>query len=116
MQGVFPKEQPLTRNTRGPRFGGGCGFHLAVAVLDIAQNRTAQIGQMCTDLVGAAGDKADLAQGNGPAVRSTSTSVMICLRRSSCDWWAWMLTLLFFSSCSHHAVNRPDCGIPTVMV
>ena len=32
----------------------------------IAQNRTAQIGQMCTDLVGASGDKADLAQGERP--------------------------------------------------
>ena len=80
VQGVFLRHIQKADAYRAQRlrFCAGTLVHLAVAVFDIAQHRLAQIGQMGTDLVGAPGDKADLAQGKG-------ASVMICLRRSSCD-------------------------------
>ena len=98
------------------RLGAGTLVHFAIAVFDIAQHRLAQIGQMGTDLVGAPGDKADLAQGKGACgaqhvhVRDDLLAALV-LRLMGV-----MLTLLFFSSCSHQAVKRPDCGMPTVMV
>ena len=48
---------------RALRPGAGALVHLAVAVFDISQHRPAQVGQMRADLVGAARDQADLAQG-----------------------------------------------------
>ena len=68
MQGVFlrnvQKTDPYRTQSLCP--GAGALVHLAVAVFDVAQHRLAQIGQMGTDLVGAAGDKADLAQSKRP--------------------------------------------------
>ena len=48
------------------RPGAGALVHLAVAVFDISQHRLAQVGQMRADLVGAARDQANPAQGKGP--------------------------------------------------
>ena len=65
VQGVFLRhiQKADAHRAQRLRFGAGALVHLAVAVFDIAQHRLAQIGQMCTDLMGAPGDKADLAQG-----------------------------------------------------
>ena len=51
------------------RPGAGALVHLAVAVLDVAQHRLAQIGQMGTDLVGAAGFEVEFEVGENGAVR-----------------------------------------------
>ena len=67
VQGVFLRhiQKADAHSAQRLCFGAGALVHLAVAVFDIAQHRLAQIGQMCTDLMGAPGDKADLAQGKG---------------------------------------------------
>ena len=63
MQGVFlrdaAKGKPL--GAEGLSLQAGTLVHLAVAVLDVAQHRVTQIGQVGTDLVGAAGDQSDAA-------------------------------------------------------
>ena len=68
MQGVFLRNFPEgdAHGAQGLRFCAGALVHFAVAVFDVAQHGFAQIGQMGTDLVGAAGDQADLAQRKGP--------------------------------------------------
>ena len=118
VEGIFLRdvEEADADGAESLRSGTGALVHLAVAVFDIAQHRLAQIGQMGTDLVGAPGDKADLAQGKGACgaqhvhVRNDLLAALV-LRLMGVD-----ADLVVFSSCSHHAVNRPDCGMPTVMV
>ena len=67
MEGIFlgNVEEADTDGAEGLRLGAGALVHLPVAVFDVAQHRLAQIGQMGTDLMGAAGDKADAAEGEG---------------------------------------------------
>ena len=63
MQGVFlrdaAKGKPL--GAEGLGLQAGALVHLAVAVLDVAQHRVTQVGQVGADLVGAAGDQSDAA-------------------------------------------------------
>ena len=54
-----PKGEPL--GTERLCFKAGTLVHLAVAVLDVAQHRVPQVGQVGADLVGAAGDQSDAA-------------------------------------------------------
>ena len=65
MEGIFLRdvEEVDTDGAEGLRLGAGALVHFAVAVFDVAQHRLAQIGQMGTDLMGAAGDEADAAEG-----------------------------------------------------
>mgnify|MGYP004439432735 CR=1 FL=1 len=68
VQGVLRRdiEEADAHGAQGLRSGPGALVHFAVAVLDVAQHRLAQIGQMRADLVGAARDQADPAQGKRP--------------------------------------------------
>ena len=67
MEGIFlgNVEEADADGAEGLRPGAGAFIHLAVAVLDVAQHRLAQIGQMGAYLVSAAGDEADAAEGEG---------------------------------------------------
>ena len=68
MQGVLLRDiqEADADGAESLRPGAGALVHLAVAVFDISQHRLAQVGQMRADLVGAARDQADPAQGKGP--------------------------------------------------
>ena len=68
MQGVLLRDiqEADADGAESLRPGTGALVHLAVAVFDISQHRPAQIGQMRADLVGAARDQADPAQGKRP--------------------------------------------------
>ena len=63
VQSVFlrdaAKGKPL--GAEGLGLQAGTLVHLAVAVLDVAQHRVTQVGQVGADLVGAAGDQSDAA-------------------------------------------------------
>ena len=63
VQGVFlrdaAKGKPL--GAEGLSLQAGALVHLAVAVLDVAQHRVTQVGQVGADLVGATGDQSDAA-------------------------------------------------------
>ena len=67
MEGIFlgNVEEADADGAEGLRPGAGALIHLAVAVLDVAQHRLAQIGQMSAYLMSAAGDEADAAEGEG---------------------------------------------------
>ena len=70
MQRVFlrdtSKDQPL--GTECLCFQPGALVHLAVAVLDIAQHRVAQIGKVGAYLMGAPGDKPNAAECERPGL------------------------------------------------
>ena len=68
VQGVFFRniEEADPHGAQCLRFCPGALVHLPVAVLDVTQHRFAKVGEMGADLVSAARDEPDLAEGKWP--------------------------------------------------